>query len=135
MNPIFLGCYNKNITYLNGDNNETIPMSQIETLIKLSSTQSCIQTFNYDCNLAPLANEHVDLAYWEDRHGEINTYFTGNKTIGIKNFRNTCYFKNLYHTLNLEKIGSIRPYRYKAKSFFSNVLCFNFSICSIYVVN
>ena len=51
-------------------------MTQIESLIQLSDV--CDQEFHYDCTLAPLNDEDVDFAYWEDRHGNKNNYFTGN---------------------------------------------------------
>ena len=50
-------------------------MTQIESLIQLS--ESCDQEFHYDCTLAPLTSEDVDYAFWEDRHGNTNEYFTG----------------------------------------------------------
>merc|ERR1719282_2142628 len=72
------GCYNKTITYTDGENYNQIkpvPASQILALIELSS--SCSQSFSYDCLLAPLTSEGVDYAYWTDRHGDIYNYFTG----------------------------------------------------------
>ena len=51
-------------------------MTQIESLIQLSDI--CEQEFSYDCTLAPLRAENVDFAYWEDRHGDKNDYWTGN---------------------------------------------------------
>ena len=51
-------------------------MTQIESLIQLSDI--CEQEFSYDCTLAPLTAEDVDFAFWEDRHGDKNNYFTGN---------------------------------------------------------
>ena len=51
-------------------------MTQIESLIQLSDF--CDQEFLYDCTLAPLSDEDVDFAYWEDRYGNKNNYFTGN---------------------------------------------------------
>ena len=76
-NKIIPGCYEKAISYsyLDGDSRIPIPMSQIESLIQLS--ESCVQDIQYDCTLAPLAVEDVDFAFWEDRTGEKNNYFTG----------------------------------------------------------
>ena len=76
-NKIILGCYEKAISYsyLDGDSRIPIPMSQIESLIQLS--ESCVQDIQYDCTLAPLALDGIDFAFWEDRTGEINNYFTG----------------------------------------------------------
>ena len=51
-------------------------MTQIQSLIQLSDV--CDQEFHYDCTLAPLNAEDVDFAYWEDRYGNKNNYFTGN---------------------------------------------------------
>ena len=74
------GCYEKSITYsypdADGQSRVPVPMTQIESLIQLSDV--CDQEFHYDCTLAPLNDEDVDFAYWEDRHGNKNNYFTGN---------------------------------------------------------
>ena len=76
-NKIILGCYEKAISYsyLDGESRIPIPMSQIDSLIQLS--ESCVQDIQYDCTLAPLALDGIDFAFWEDRTGEINNYFTG----------------------------------------------------------
>ena len=50
-------------------------MSQIVALIELS--EYCSQSFHYECMLAPLEKEGKDFAFWEDRNGDINNYFTG----------------------------------------------------------
>ena len=73
-----VGCYEKSITYSypDGQNRVPVPMTQIESLIQLSDF--CDQEIHYDCTLAPLTDEDVDFAYWEDRHGNKNNYFTGN---------------------------------------------------------
>ena len=63
------------MTYINGATNEPVPATQLESLIQLSET--CVQSFHYDCTLAPLRDEDVDYAWWTDRHGEQNIYFTG----------------------------------------------------------
>ena len=55
-------------------------MTQIESLIQLSDI--CEQEIHYDCTLAPLTDEDVDFAFWEDRHGNKNNYFTGKKIHG-----------------------------------------------------
>ena len=78
-NAMIIGCYEKDITYSypDGQNRVPVPMTQIESLIQLSDF--CDQEFHYDCTLAPLNAEDVDFAFWEDRHGNKNNYFTGNK--------------------------------------------------------
>ena len=74
------GCYEKSIIYsypdADGQSRVPVPMTQIESLIQLSDI--CEQEFSYDCTLAPLRAENVDFAYWEDRHGDKNDYWTGN---------------------------------------------------------
>ena len=60
---------------MDGESRVPIPMSQIESLIQLS--ESCVQDIQYDCTLAPLALDGINFAFWEDRTGEINNYFTG----------------------------------------------------------
>jgi len=40
-------------------------------------SQYCVQGFYYECTLAPLRADEADFAYWTDRHGEKNVYFTG----------------------------------------------------------
>jgi len=69
------GCYQKNITYINGLTSSAISMYQIISLIELASY--CEQDFHYDCTLAPLMDESINYAFWEDRHGEKNIYYTG----------------------------------------------------------
>ena len=75
---MIIGCYEKDITYSYPDdlNRVPIPMTQIESLIQLSDF--CEQEIHYDCTLAPLTAEDIDFAFWEDRHGNKNNYFTGN---------------------------------------------------------
>ena len=77
----WLGCYEKEVTYINGATNEPIPLSQIDSLKQLSS--HCLQTFYYECTLAPLRDDSIDFAYWTDRHGEKNLYFTGMLCSGL----------------------------------------------------
>ena len=74
---ILSGCYEKSINYSypDGEGRVPIPMSQIESLIQLS--EYCEQDIQYDCTLAPLTVEGVDMAFWEDRTGQKNNYFTG----------------------------------------------------------
>ena len=72
----FSGCYNKSITYINGQDKSPISLSHIISLIELA--EYCTQEITYDCTLAPLNDNDVDNAFWEDRHGEANIYFTGN---------------------------------------------------------
>ena len=50
-------------------------MYQIVSLIELAAY--CEQEIRYDCTLAPLTDEGVDYAFWEDRQGETNVYYTG----------------------------------------------------------
>jgi len=69
------GCYQKNITYINGLTQEGVSMYQIVSLIELAAY--CEQEIQYDCTLAPLTAEDVDYAFWEDRQGETNVYYTG----------------------------------------------------------
>merc|ERR1719341_23125 len=69
------GCYQKNITYINGLTQETVSMYQIVSLIELAAY--CEQEIRYDCTLAPLTAEDVNYAFWEDRQGETNVYYTG----------------------------------------------------------
>jgi len=69
------GCYQKNITYINGLTQEGVSMYQIVSLIELAAY--CEQEIQYDCTLAPLTAEDVNYAYWEDRQGETNVYYTG----------------------------------------------------------
>jgi len=69
------GCYQRNITYINGLTQEGVSMYQIISLIELAAY--CEQEIQYDCTLAPLTAEDVNYAYWEDRQGETNIYYTG----------------------------------------------------------
>merc|ERR1711934_1066555 len=69
------GCYQKNITYINGLTQEGVSMYQIVSLIQLAAY--CEQEIRYDCTLAPLTDEDVNYAFWEDRQGETNVYYTG----------------------------------------------------------
>jgi len=69
------GCYQKNITYINGLTQEGVSMYQIVSLIELAAY--CEQEIQYDCTLAPLTAEDVNYAFWEDRQGETNAYYTG----------------------------------------------------------
>ena len=78
-NIYFVGCYEKQFTYVDNQTNAQIPISQIQSLIALS--EYCEQSFYYEYTLAPLTvtnfDGEIDYAYWEDRHGGINNYFTG----------------------------------------------------------
>ena len=79
---VFLpGCYQKNITYINGLTQEEVSMYQIVSLIELAAY--CEQEIRYDCTLAPLTDEGVNYAFWEDRQGEANTYYTGELEISF----------------------------------------------------
>ena len=66
---------------MSSDIKTPVPSSQILSLIQLSS--SCSQSFTYNCYLAPLSIDESDYAYWTDRHGGINNYFTGYKNLRI----------------------------------------------------
>jgi len=72
------GCYQKDISYYDGQTEESINIGQIESLIELS--EYCEQTIHYDCTLAPFHDSGVDYVFWEDRHGGKNTYFTGSNS-------------------------------------------------------
>jgi len=69
------GCFSKEIMYIDGEKQTPIPLTQIVSLIELA--EYCTQEIHYDCTLAPLTDNDIDYAYWEDRHGETNVYFTG----------------------------------------------------------
>jgi len=69
------GCYEKEISYINGVAGDVIPLSQIDSLKQIS--EHCLQTFRYECTLAPLRADDVDYAFWTDRTGDKNVYFTG----------------------------------------------------------
>jgi len=69
------GCYQRNITYINNLTQAEVSMYQIVSLIELAAY--CEQEIRYDCTLAPLTAEEVDYAFWEDRQGETNVYYTG----------------------------------------------------------
>lgn len=72
------GCFEKTINYINGENKNDptiVPLNQMLALLQIS--ERCEQSFTYDCTLAPLRNNDIDLAFWEDRNGEKNNYFTG----------------------------------------------------------
>ena len=71
----YVGCYERPITYIDNLSQDPVPMTQIESLIELS--EYCQQDFRYDCTLAPLSSADVNFAFWEDRHGTRNNYFTG----------------------------------------------------------
>lgn len=51
------------------------PMNQMKALIELSDT--CSQEIIFDCFLAPLVYNNVDVAAWTDRWGEKQVYFDG----------------------------------------------------------
>ena len=69
------GCTENAITYIDGEPDNEVHYQQIVSLIELS--EHCEQSFQYDCTLAPLEAEGIDYAFWMDRHGLNNTYFTG----------------------------------------------------------
>ena len=87
-----VGCFEKQFNYIDGQTNASLPTSQIQSLIELS--EYCEQSFYYECTLAPLTDENVDYAFWEDRHGGINNYFTGKtKKFEINTYKNPiCYY-------------------------------------------
>ena len=57
-----IGCAVYNISY-------SAPMDQIKSLIQLS--ESCSQSLDFGCFLAPLQEEGVDLGFWADRDGKM----------------------------------------------------------------
>jgi len=73
------GCYVKPITYIDGNmtknEKKEVPLSQIVSLIQIS--ESCQQSFTFDCTMAPFTKEDIDFSFWEDRNGGINNYYTG----------------------------------------------------------
>jgi len=69
------GCYQKNISYVNGQSQEELDLSQIVSLIELSDY--CEQKIDYNCFLAPLFDSDINYGFWEDRHQHQNIYFTG----------------------------------------------------------
>ena len=69
------GCYTRNITYISGLTQEPMSMYQIVSLIELAAY--CEQEIRYDCTLAPLTDEDINFAFWEDRQGKNNVYYTG----------------------------------------------------------
>ena len=73
------GCYIQNLTYVSGNDGKVIEISQLESLIDLSS--ECHQSFYYECTLAPLRFQDVDLAYWTGRDWQKNVFFTGSSNI------------------------------------------------------
>merc|ERR1711892_1464367 len=85
------GCYQKDVSYYDGQTEESINIGQIESLIELS--EYCEQTIHHDCTLAPFHDSGVDYVFWEDRHGGKNTYFTGSQS---------GYY-------NVKQIGDLRP--------------------------
>ena len=90
------GCYVKNLTYVSGDDGKVIESSQLQSLIELSS--DCHQSFYYECTLAPLRFQDVDLAYWTSRDGQKNFVMcAGHKFPGqIVAFRNCQPFYSLF---------------------------------------
>ena len=46
-------------------------MDQIQSLIQLS--ESCSQSLDFGCFLAPLQEEGVNLGFWADRDGKTHT--------------------------------------------------------------
>ena len=84
------GCFTRNVTYQNGNPAESVPLSQIEALIDISST--CEQSFEYDCVMAPLRDEDVDLAFWTGRDGSRKH---DSEFVKItKNIYDTCFISN-----------------------------------------
>ena len=57
-------------------------MYQIVSLIELAAY--CEQEILYDCYLAPLTDEDINFASWEDRQGERNVYFTGGLSLLLR---------------------------------------------------
>ena len=59
-----IGCAVYNLSY-------SAPMDQIQSLIQLS--ESCSQSLDFGCFLAPLQEEGVNLGFWADRDGKTHT--------------------------------------------------------------
>jgi hypothetical protein len=55
-----VGCYKHDVQYL-------APMNQIQALIQLSD--SCSQSFDFGCYLAPLTFDDINLGTWLDKNG------------------------------------------------------------------
>ena len=77
---------------LNMQASYTIPMKQIEELIRLSD--SCTQEFQWDCYIAPLEIRGDKLLSWTDRKGESQFYYHGNGSENVNACKcletNTC---------------------------------------------
>ena len=62
------GCFEYKILYYS-------PMPQIQAIMDLS--ESCSQSIDFGCFLAPLEFEGSQLGWWSDKHGNPNYYFNG----------------------------------------------------------
>ena len=68
-----IGCAVYDLTY-------QAPPAQISTLISLS--ENCYQDLSYNCFLAPLKFEGIDLGFWKDKNGDKQVFFNGAHTAG-----------------------------------------------------
>ncbi|XP_046456719.1 uncharacterized protein LOC124203884 isoform X2 [Daphnia pulex] len=68
------GCYSRAINY-------NASMKQMESLIALSS--ECHQFIKYDCICASFEYDNTQYAWWNDRDGNAQYFWAGNKTNGI----------------------------------------------------
>ena len=59
-------------------------MDQIQSLIQLS--ESCSQSLDFGCFLAPLQEEGVNLGFWADRDGKTHTDAKGKLCLESVNF-------------------------------------------------
>ena len=62
------GCFRYDLTYF-------APMPQIQAIMDLS--ESCTQSIDFGCFLAPLEFEGSQLGWWSDKYGNPNYYFNG----------------------------------------------------------
>ena len=62
------------------DFNYFAPLEQIQALIDLS--ESCTQSIDFGCFMAPLQYEGVSLGYWTDINGDYQNFFHGTATNG-----------------------------------------------------
>ena len=62
------GCFRYDLTYF-------APMPRIQAIMDLS--ESCTQSIDFGCFLAPLEFEGSQLGWWSDKYGNPNYYFNG----------------------------------------------------------
>ena len=98
-----IGCAVYNLSY-------SAPMDQIQSLIQLS--ESCSQSLDFGCFLAPLQEEGVNLGFWADRDGKRHTdakvkFLSKNKVFQSYEFsyRNIWIFAPKIQILTSNKCG------------------------------